>query len=82
MPRFEQQYEEWLVSNLKNESNHRRKELLGKGLGHGTVEFLRKVWFPAIGNFDYRRTQAKSAVGVVIYRQIHCDGCFFHINLA
>lgn len=53
MPRFEQQYEEWLVSNLKSESNHRRKELLGKGLGHGTVEFLRKVWFPAIGNFDH-----------------------------
>lgn len=119
MPRFEQQYEEWLVSNLKNESNHRRKELLGKGLGHGTVEFLRKVWFPAIGNFDhlfpewevrdfnngyryldlaympggakggieiqgfdYRRTQAMSTVGVVFYRQIHCDGCCFHLNLA
>ncbi|MEK3794728.1 transcriptional regulator [Paenibacillus sp. FSL R7-0204] len=53
MPRFEQQYEEWLDSNLKNESSHRRKELLGKGLGHGTVEFLRKVWFPAIANFDH-----------------------------
>lgn len=24
-----------------------------KGLGHGTVEFLRQVWFPAVGNFDH-----------------------------
>ncbi|MNO18901.1 hypothetical protein D3C76_86220 [compost metagenome] len=27
-------------------------ELLEKGLGHGTVEFLRSVWFPAVGNFN------------------------------
>ncbi len=53
MSRFEQQYSEWLASNLENEGNHRRKELLGKGLGHGTVEFLRTVWFPVIGNLDH-----------------------------
>lgn len=53
MPRFELQYGEWLASHLENEDNHRRKELLSKGLGHGTVEFLRKVWFPAIGNLDH-----------------------------
>ncbi|WNS46339.1 transcriptional regulator [Paenibacillus sp. MMS20-IR301] len=53
MSRFEQQYDEWLAINTENESNHRRKELLGKGLGHGTVEFLRTVWFPAIGNLDH-----------------------------
>lgn len=53
MSRFEQNYEEWLHVNLTGERNHRRRELLEKGLGHGTVEFLRSVWFPAIGNFDH-----------------------------
>ena len=33
--------------------NHRRRELLEKGLGHGTIEFLRCIWFPAIGNFNH-----------------------------
>lgn len=39
MARFEQQYMEWLEKNLTNELNPRRRELLAKGLGHGTVEF-------------------------------------------
>ncbi|MDQ0058529.1 hypothetical protein J2T14_000690 [Paenibacillus harenae] len=25
---------------------------MDKGLGYGTVEFLRSVWFPAVGNYD------------------------------
>jgi hypothetical protein len=33
--------------------NHRRLELLEKGLGHGTIEFLRCIWLPAIGNFNH-----------------------------
>lgn len=53
MSRFEQQYGEWLQMNLDSESNPRRLELLHKGLGHGTLEFLRSIWFPAIGNFDH-----------------------------
>lgn len=53
MSRFEQKYEEWLHANLIAERNHRRRELLEKELGHGTVEFLRSVWFPAVGNFDH-----------------------------
>ncbi len=53
MSRFEQNYEEWLHVNLTAEKNHRRRELIEKGLGHGTVEFLRSVWFPAIGNFNH-----------------------------
>ncbi|MGM0883509.1 MAG: transcriptional regulator [Bacillota bacterium] len=53
MSRFEQNYEEWLHVNLIAERNHRRRELLEKGLGHGTFEFLRSVWFPAVGNFDH-----------------------------
>lgn len=53
MSQFEQQYEEWLQMNLDLESNPRRRELLQKGLGHGTIEFLRSVWFPAIGNLNH-----------------------------
>lgn len=50
---FDHKYKEWLQANIDSESNHRRLELLNKGLGHGTVEFLRSVWFPAVGHFDY-----------------------------
>lgn len=52
MSRFEDMYEEWLQANITAEKNHRRRELLEKGLGYGTVEFLRLIWFPAVGNFD------------------------------
>lgn len=52
MSRFDQQYELWTHTNILNEKNTRRLEILQKGLGHGTVEFLRSVWFPAIGNFN------------------------------
>ncbi|MGJ7922243.1 transcriptional regulator [Neobacillus sp. LXY-4] len=50
---FEQKYKEWLTLQISEEKNHRRREMLEKGLGHGTVEFLRRIWFPAVGNFDY-----------------------------
>ncbi|MBD3919650.1 transcriptional regulator [Paenibacillus sp. PR3] len=53
MGRFELKYEEWLLQQINQEVNHRRRELLEKGLGHGTVEFLRHIWFPAVGNFDH-----------------------------
>ncbi|ANY67756.1 transcriptional regulator [Paenibacillus sp. BIHB 4019] len=53
MPRFEQQYHDWMQNNLENETNPRRLELLHKGLGHGTQEFLRHVWFPAVGHFNH-----------------------------
>lgn len=53
MIRFEQKYEEWLQANIVQEKNRRRVELLEKGLGHGTVEYLRLVWFPSVGNFDH-----------------------------
>lgn len=49
---FEQKYEEWLKENITKEKNRRRREILEKGLGHGTVEFLRLVWYPTVGNFD------------------------------
>ncbi len=50
---FEQALEDWLQENIAEEKNHRRREILKKGLGHGTVEFLRRVWYPAVGNFDH-----------------------------
>ncbi|MFB5760862.1 transcriptional regulator [Paenibacillus medicaginis] len=53
MWRFEEYYEVWLNNQLEIESNPRRRERLSQGLGHGTVEFLRKVWFPAVGSLDH-----------------------------
>jgi len=50
---FELKYKEWLQANIDDENNLRRLELLNKGLGYGTVEFLRSVWFPAVGHFDH-----------------------------
>ncbi|TBL81032.1 transcriptional regulator [Paenibacillus thalictri] len=50
---FEQKLEDWIKSHLAEPVNHRRRELLEKGLGYGTIEFLRCVWYPAIGNFNY-----------------------------
>ncbi|GAA0326034.1 hypothetical protein GCM10008967_15760 [Bacillus carboniphilus] len=53
MEHFEQKYEEWIQESIANEKNLRRRELLEKGLGYGTVEFLRSIWYPAIGNFEH-----------------------------
>ncbi len=53
MLRFEQKYEEWMQNQIENENNPRRRERLETGLGHGTVAFLRSIWFPAVGNFDH-----------------------------
>ena len=50
---FEKTYEEWLQKNIADETNPRRREMLKKGLGHATVEFLRSSWYPAIGNLDH-----------------------------
>lgn len=53
MSLFENMYSDWLQKNIDEEKSSRRRELLEKGLGHGTVEFLRSIWYPAIGNFNY-----------------------------
>ncbi|KIL41549.1 transcriptional regulator [Gordoniibacillus kamchatkensis] len=53
MLKFDLAYEEWLKTAIAQEQNQRRRELLEKGLGHGTREFLRTVWFPVVRNFDY-----------------------------
>ncbi|MGE8207526.1 transcriptional regulator [Heyndrickxia sp. NPDC080065] len=53
MSQFEEKLKKWHQDNIANEKNHRRREILEKGLGHGTIEFLRLVWFPAVGNLDH-----------------------------
>ncbi|WP_343044660.1 transcriptional regulator [Saccharibacillus qingshengii] len=49
---FEGSYERWLTEQLAQEESVRRRERLEEGLGHGTIEFLRQIWFPAVGNLD------------------------------
>jgi hypothetical protein len=53
MQSFDQKYEEWLQMNIMQEANPRRRGLIEKGLGHGTVEFLRTIWYPTVRNFDH-----------------------------
>lgn len=53
MSSFQQRYEEWIHRQLKEERNPRRREILGRGLGHGTVEYLRSIWLPAVGSFEH-----------------------------
>ncbi|NWL89820.1 transcriptional regulator [Paenibacillus sp. 79R4] len=53
MSLFEPVYDAWLQQQIHEEKGARRRELLQNGLGHGTVEFLRSIWFPAIGNLDH-----------------------------
>ncbi|MTH52005.1 transcriptional regulator [Bacillus mangrovi] len=53
MADFQSRYNEWIEKISSEEQNPRRAEMLKNGLGHGTVEFLRKVWFPVAGHFNY-----------------------------
>ena len=45
--------EQWLQKQIREEVNPRRRELLLKGLGHATLEFLKNIWYPTIGNLDF-----------------------------
>ncbi|GGO04924.1 hypothetical protein [Saccharibacillus kuerlensis] len=53
MMEFEKEYESWISGQLEAEQNPRRRERLEQGLGHGSIEFLRSVWFPVFKNFDH-----------------------------
>ena len=53
MESFQIALDDLLAKNISEEKSLRRKEFLQKGLGHGTVEFLRLIWYPTIGNFDH-----------------------------
>lgn len=53
MSRFEEVYRKWMEQQIAEEKSPRRREFLKKGLSRGTVDFLRYIWYPAIGNLDY-----------------------------
>lgn len=50
---FEEAYEVWMHSLLEKETNPRVLSRLENGLEHGTLEFLRTVWFPVMKNFNH-----------------------------
>lgn len=50
---FKKDYELWMHKQIEQENNHRRREILEKGLSHGSVEMLRAIWYPVVGNFDH-----------------------------
>ncbi len=50
---FETKMNQWLHDQLAVEKNPRRREILQKEVGHGTKEFLRTIWYPAVGNFNH-----------------------------
>lgn len=43
----------WISKQIAGEASPRRRELLQKGLSRGTMDFLRWIWYPAVGNFDH-----------------------------
>ncbi|MZQ82086.1 transcriptional regulator [Paenibacillus sp. 5J-6] len=50
--RFEKAFEDFMASQIAEETNGRRRERLEQGLGHAEIEFLRGVWFPITGHFN------------------------------
>ncbi|MEK4363841.1 transcriptional regulator [Paenibacillus sp. FSL M8-0212] len=50
---FDEAYEVWIRSLLEKETNPRVLSRLENGLEHGTLEFLRSVWFPVMKNFNH-----------------------------
>ncbi|WP_017692196.1 hypothetical protein [Paenibacillus sp. PAMC 26794] len=50
---FDEAYEVWIHSLLEKETNPRVLSRLENGLEHGTLEFLRSVWFPVMKNFNH-----------------------------
>lgn len=53
MKQFDESYQNWINQQIAVEKNPRRREFLSKGLSRGTIDFLRIIWFPVIGNFDH-----------------------------
>jgi hypothetical protein len=53
MTGVESKIADWLNKQIDEERNPRRRELLQKGLGHGTTEFLKNIWYPAVGNLNH-----------------------------
>lgn len=53
MSGFDMMVNHWLDDQIAAEKNPRRREMLRKGLGHGTMEFLRTIWYPVVGNLHH-----------------------------
>ncbi|WP_010275672.1 hypothetical protein [Paenibacillus senegalensis] len=51
--RFDEAFASWMAKQIAAEKSLRRKAFLQNGLSHGTMEFLRLIWYPVIGNFDH-----------------------------
>lgn len=51
--KFEHAFEQFMQSQIAGETNGGRRERLEKGLGHGEMEFLRTIWYPVVGHFEY-----------------------------
>ncbi|MCP1186721.1 transcriptional regulator [Paenibacillus sp. 1781tsa1] len=50
---FDEAYEVWMHSLLEKETNPRVRSRIENGLEHGTLEFLRSVWFPVMKNLNH-----------------------------
>lgn len=50
---FDEAYKEWIKSLIVKETNLRVRSRIEHGLEHGTLEFLRSVWFPVMKNFNH-----------------------------
>ncbi|WEG12928.1 transcriptional regulator [Pullulanibacillus sp. KACC 23026] len=53
MSRFDEAFQNWLEASIQEEKNLRRRERLKSGLGHGSMTFLKHIWYPVVGNFDH-----------------------------
>jgi hypothetical protein len=51
--KFAHTFDQFMQNQIAGETNGRRRERLEKGLGHGETEFLRTIWYPAVGHFDH-----------------------------
>ncbi|WP_308638397.1 transcriptional regulator [Paenibacillus silvisoli] len=53
MSRFDEVYQNWMEQQIAEEKSPRRREMLAKGLSRGSIDFLRLIWFPAIGSLEH-----------------------------
>ncbi|WP_274364001.1 transcriptional regulator [Paenibacillus thermotolerans] len=45
-------FNEFMLKHIAESRGDRKARLL-KGLGHGETDFLKNIWYPAVGNFDH-----------------------------
>jgi len=52
MGSFDEIYRHWMARQIAEATSPRRREFLQKGLSRGTIDYLRGIWYPAIGSLD------------------------------